>query len=548
MKKYLMTGMAAIAFCAAFTSCSKDENLYDPKAIEEMETAQVYEAYNKAFIATFGQVHPNQTWGFGSSAKTRNHGIDGAINVNGNMWTGAPAVEVPGEVNAIYDYVKYTLPEMDRLGHLYATEVTDILNGYFVTQVRNGLNDDNKDKNANNSLVTNEGNYMNHLQVAFNANPSMDDLNNATSHDNKSGWEHINNFNASQNANWANDQSELHGNTKVENKGAYDFAYHNSLDSKYHNNWILVDGYNITADHRFKDFYYVCFDFESMPDGVKTEFTFTGKNDSGVDQSGYNGKVDGYYSSVDEIKAAWTAAGITKFTGADGKERNISEMKNITITGYEKGDKVVFPDDVHTDWIIRITKGGTNTDPTAVRIMAEDLNAEAKKTESDIEDSDWDFNDVVFDVTFNEDGSATVQLVAAGGVLPLRIYDGNGTYYEVHERFRQSRDSKTGWYPMINTGGIAQVNGITAQPFTVYNPGEDGKNIKIEVNKFSLNDDGTPGADHWYELTADEGKPAAKFAVKTSVQPLRERTHIDYQSSGAFSRAVQDGTWNWIWW
>ena len=29
MKKYLMTGMAAIAFCAAFTSCSKDENLYD---------------------------------------------------------------------------------------------------------------------------------------------------------------------------------------------------------------------------------------------------------------------------------------------------------------------------------------------------------------------------------------------------------------------------------------------------------------------------------------------------------------------------------------
>ena len=51
MKKYLMTGMAAIAFCAAFTSCSKDENLYDPKAIEEMEIAQIYENYNQAFIA-----------------------------------------------------------------------------------------------------------------------------------------------------------------------------------------------------------------------------------------------------------------------------------------------------------------------------------------------------------------------------------------------------------------------------------------------------------------------------------------------------------------
>ena len=28
MKKYLMTGVAAVAICAAFTSCSKTENLY----------------------------------------------------------------------------------------------------------------------------------------------------------------------------------------------------------------------------------------------------------------------------------------------------------------------------------------------------------------------------------------------------------------------------------------------------------------------------------------------------------------------------------------
>ena len=80
MKKYLMTGMAAIAFCAAFTSCSKDENLYDPKAIEEMEMAQNYEAYNQAFIATFGQVNPNQDWGFGSRARTRGE------NANANEW------------------------------------------------------------------------------------------------------------------------------------------------------------------------------------------------------------------------------------------------------------------------------------------------------------------------------------------------------------------------------------------------------------------------------------------------------------------------------
>ena len=35
MKKYLMTGVAAVAICAAFTSCSKTENLYDPDATQD---------------------------------------------------------------------------------------------------------------------------------------------------------------------------------------------------------------------------------------------------------------------------------------------------------------------------------------------------------------------------------------------------------------------------------------------------------------------------------------------------------------------------------
>ena len=87
--------------------------------------------------------------------------------------------------------------------------------------------------------------------------------------DNISGWNHINNFNASQNYDHANAaQSPDHGNTKVEDKGAYDFAYHNSKDSKYHNNWILIDGDDITNDHKYANFYYVCFDYESFADDI----------------------------------------------------------------------------------------------------------------------------------------------------------------------------------------------------------------------------------------------------------------------------------------
>lgn len=72
MKKYLMTGVAALAICAAFTSCSKSgEELYDAGKITQNEAAQIEENYNKAFIATFGQPAANQDWGFGRAVGTR---------------------------------------------------------------------------------------------------------------------------------------------------------------------------------------------------------------------------------------------------------------------------------------------------------------------------------------------------------------------------------------------------------------------------------------------------------------------------------------------
>ena len=71
MKKYLMGGIAAVAICAAITSCSKSVELYDAGQITKNEAAQIEENYNKAFIATFGQPAANQTWGFGRAAGTR---------------------------------------------------------------------------------------------------------------------------------------------------------------------------------------------------------------------------------------------------------------------------------------------------------------------------------------------------------------------------------------------------------------------------------------------------------------------------------------------
>ena len=63
MKKYLISGMAAIVFCGAFTSCSHDlDNGGDSTK------STVEETYEKAFITHFGEPASTQTWGFGLSA------------------------------------------------------------------------------------------------------------------------------------------------------------------------------------------------------------------------------------------------------------------------------------------------------------------------------------------------------------------------------------------------------------------------------------------------------------------------------------------------
>ena len=78
MKKYLMSGVAAIAFLAAFTSCSKSTDLYDQGAVDEknrqeqekkdqQKVENVQATYEKAFQNAFGQPAAGQDWGFGDS-------------------------------------------------------------------------------------------------------------------------------------------------------------------------------------------------------------------------------------------------------------------------------------------------------------------------------------------------------------------------------------------------------------------------------------------------------------------------------------------------
>ena len=76
-----MTGIAALALSAGFTSCSHDIDPLSQEEINQIETQKIVQTYNQAFIKTFGQPAANQTWGFGAAnARTR------AVYADGNEW------------------------------------------------------------------------------------------------------------------------------------------------------------------------------------------------------------------------------------------------------------------------------------------------------------------------------------------------------------------------------------------------------------------------------------------------------------------------------
>jgi hypothetical protein len=158
---------------------------------------------------------------------------------------------------------------------------------------------------------------------------------------------------------------------------------------------------------------------------------------------------------------------------------------------------------------------GTDEDEFDVRIIGEDLTPG---------ETDWDFNDVVFGVNYNDAGTgATCTLLAAGGTLPLRIArKGNANlanadeWVEVHKLFGVPTTT------MVNTGGISTT--IDEKPtfdVTSISKSNNGKDIKIFVNK------GTEEEPNWIELKAEQGEPAAKLAVKKGFRICTERQNIN---------------------
>ena len=223
--------------------------------------------------------------------------------------------------------------------------------------------------------------------------------------------------------------------------------------------------------------YFVGFDFESLPKA---------DNSNLVNTNEWLGKevAEGTADAV-QVNGKWYLVG-----GADG---------------------------YYSDWIVRIIPGEKKAVKGDIRVIAEDLSVN--------ENSDFDFNDVVFDVKFGHPSwdKTTIILQAAGGTLPLYIAG-----KEVHGLFGVSETT------MVNTG-----SGVSKAPVTFELDGTFGKdanNIEVTVKK-----DGAV-----MTITAERGRVASKIAVGSTYEWCSERQDIEakYPAFGKYVKnEVGDDWW-----
>lgn len=607
MKKYLMTGVAAIAMCVAFTSCSKTSDLYDANAVEQQKVEAQKAAYAAAFEKAYGKVGANVDWGFSSkSTRTRaNSGVDypstsTGINANANEWADpdkefggwvVPAPLTDGQKLRVQKYFQAN-PNLDYDDPEWRH--------FFVQQVYKG----NTDAGANST------------ETITAANGSVYDSNNMNLLTVGANNQHINNFNGGD----CTTRKDVLDNGGNVNNGPFHsdqimlmvniddtscFGYHETGSSTHHNDkaalvsaetidaWAalngnpgeaVVDDWNRSflgfdlaikegaqayeTDNSGNVIYATYAQAAESPqyawdgekiiqiaDGYNTDWTpkylegyetiqnigwlTTNKNFYvAADQVIMSQTVSVNRAQVSELSGYYDAPVLKDVMDGDTYRQsviNLPKIKKLVEDGYlpvnnkslTEWVKVGESDGYFTDWIVTLTEAQRYVPTeTHYRVIAEDLNATEK--------SDFDFNDVVFDVIKAENGKTILKLQACGGIYKLTVAG-----QEVHELFGEKADATTGLYKMINTGAGPN---YPAKEFEIdgeYSTPEQIKNIVIVVYK--------PGFEKGIELEATTGKPACKILVDDTFGIVRERDDISNEYKN-FTKYVGGSFTDAFWW
>ena len=617
MKKYLMTGIAALALCAGFTSCSHDLDAPSQEEINQRNAQNIVKNYEKAFEATFGKPAANQNWGFGDTpafnrTRTENKNLNEWGDPKKGNWI-VPDALTDGQKIRVMAYFQanpgltYKDPKLknffiqqvykggttpgaisseqytqtngtpligsNNMDWLYMGEGLDHVNDYNNGQWNNGtpyeVLNTGADTNKHQGNTTHVEGVTHPDMITLMENSSTEFVAFGSSTGNQyhtdccalAGWrvieawaiahqdslKAINKFGESLDDGWNRSFVGLdYENRTVEGLYTNPKTNAKALDNNFidgNSHWVLYQGTvysfddfrNTIGNFDFRDtkgdlVYYVTDNVSNQAIADYIKYTKSDGTVGNVTKDAYNYKLSKQqFKDLYDVDIANQEDGIYNLDMILGyilqsalpTQNNGNWVKNIGGRDY-----------VYSDWIVTLTEAKKQTtiivDPTTytLRVMAEDLSATEK--------SDFDFNDVVFDVEW-EIGttSATITLLAAGGTLPLRIAGRNDL--EVHGLFGVDTNV------MVNTGwsGSNGANNVPEQTFTLsFNPTDTDGNGEISQGEFNAAVNGilvevekvvdtTTGAKEWFPLTANEGVACCKFGCDPDFEWVPERTPID---------------------
>ena len=534
-----MTGMAAMLFCGVFTSCSHDidfegEQNKIKEAEQEAAKQKIQEAYEQAFIARFGTPTKNQDWGFGNSQTTTRAAVfdvdvpsvtEVGLTFNATLAEqGAKIWNSLGSLNGadISEFAKFKPWDVtadpnlwtDKLYRVNATVKHSTLSDDYLAQQRDiilnaipeGINNLAKAKETGYTVTTNGGPVT--LTPIHHISTSGDLIS----------------YYFYPKGDTPPSEAEIKALPKYtigyiidpedckENPEAFDHVTY-SL--------VYVDA-NGNASYNFPPNYEIAF----IISNVDYKHVTPALSIFDHAESGYYVKRDlpnhpEFYGDGRMNKAIHSAN--------IGWQLDTPETPHVAVFSINDKNYIGFEDWTDLDFndvIIEVTGTGGGTPIPGddidkweeIRVIAEDLSVG--------QSTDFDFNDVVFDVrrytkttTKHTEGYVEIILRAAGGTLPLYV-DG----HEVHEAF--GVDVST----MVNTG--AQASGLNgkddAEPvaFKVVNLqgttiGEIAKNIPVYVIKNEIP----------CYLLAPVGEIASKIGVYCDYVWCTEREDIDHKYS-----------------
>ena len=345
MKKYLITGALALVACATFTSCHSDDDFTGSIVESKMQT------YEQVFKQEFGEINPNQDWGFGDAsvaARTRalleGYRTRGNASTNANEWA-SKGYDVPQELTALQIERVVAYFQNNQLSDGGYKDWTD----FFVQQVYKGhtsaLGDKDDPENpyspeeyqAANGTWYNAGNQMDYLT----ANGSEEHINNFNAADGSSNSDVQN----SEGIHYYTDNGNGYHTDKIQlmvDSRATNFGYHNSQANYYYwNHYVLVDGsvidtwattYGNNVGESVSGRAFVGLDFDMLPlSECESDKTF--KISDWDSQVKYVKNADNTYSSYDATQ---------EYTYNNATVKKLNDKTNF----YYAEDKITISDNV----------------------------------------------------------------------------------------------------------------------------------------------------------------------------------------------------------